>query len=120
MRKAGEHIYRSKAAKASIGLTLVLLLLAALPSYGQISFKAHEKHAQEMRKSLKEAEQTDLAFKDTHLNTSVYSFRKGTAARKRLKQEERSGYQFNENGNPVKWKKFFKMRKHKREKKKLN
>ena len=117
MRKAGQQIYKSKAAKASLGLTLLMLLLVALPGYGQISFKAHERHEREMRKSLKEAEQADLAYKDTHLNTNAYSFKKGVAARKRLKQQERSGYQFNENGKPVKWTKIFRKRKHKREKK---
>ena len=120
MIKEARRIYISRAVKAAVGLTLPLLLLAALPGYGQISFDAHEKHGQEMRKSLKEAGQTDLAYKETHLNTNAYTFRKGAAARKRLKQEERASYQFNENGKPVKWKKFFKMRKHKREKKKLN
>ena len=99
--------------KAALGL---LLLLVALPGYGQISFKAQEKHDREMRKSLREAEQADLAFKDTHLNTKAYTFRKGVAARKRLKQEERSSYQFSEKGKPVRWTKIFRKRKHKREK----
>lgn len=113
-----EHILVSKATKGVLCLAL-LLLLSALPGYGQISFNTHgKKHEQQVRKSLKEAEQADLAYKDTHLNTNAYTFKKGAAAHKRLKQDERSGYQFNDKGKPVKWTKFFKKRKHKRAKNK--
>lgn len=115
MEKAGECAYRRKVAKTAL-LSLTLLLFLALPGHAQISFTAHERHEREMRKSLKEAEKADPVYKETHLNTNAYTFRKGEAARKRLKQDERSVYKFNDSGKPVKRAWIFKKRKHKREK----
>ena len=112
-----ENIHVSKTMKVTLCLAL-LLLIGAMPGYAQISFKAHEKHGQEMRKSLKEAEQVELAYKETHLNTSAYTFKKGAVARKRTKKDERTSYLFNERGKPVKWFHFLKKNKYKREKKK--
>jgi hypothetical protein len=117
MRKVSVETCFKKALKALLSL-VVLLLFGALPGYGQISFNAQEKHEQKMRKSLKEAEQVELAHRETHLNISAYTFRKGAAARKRLKKDERSGYQFNDSGKPVKWKKALAKKKYKRAKKK--
>ena len=116
MGKAGACAYGSKVAGTAL-LSLTLFLFLASPSYGQISFKAHERHEREMRKSLKEAEKADPVYKETHLNTNAYTFRKGAAARKRLKQDERSVYKFNDSGKPVTRAWIFKKRKHNREKK---
>lgn len=96
---------------------VLLLLLVALPGYGQISFKMQEKHGREMRKSLKEAAKTDIVYKETHLNTNAYTFRKGTAVRNRAKKDELASYQFNERGKPIRWYHFLK-KKRKQEKKK--
>ena len=115
MGKAGECAHGSRVAKTAL-LCLTLLLFLALPGYAQISFTAHERHEREMRKSLKEAEKADPVYKETHLNTNAYTFRKGAAARKRLKQDERSVYKFNDSGKPMKRAWIFKKRKHKREK----
>ncbi|WP_458988075.1 hypothetical protein [Pontibacter sp. CAU 1760] len=93
------------------GVVALFWLLLAVPGYGQISFQ--EQHGQQMRKSLKEAERADPAYKDTHLNTSAYTFRKGAAARKRLKQQKRASYQFNEQGKPVRRFPLFRKKKHK-------
>ncbi|RDV11533.1 hypothetical protein DXT99_24320 [Pontibacter diazotrophicus] len=111
---------RSDAKKAvKVMLPLVLLLLfGALPGYGQISHKAQEKHGREMRKSLKEAAKADIAYKESHLNTNAYTFRKGAAARRQIKQDERASYQFNERGKPMRWFHFLKKKKYKREQKK--
>ncbi|WP_162054466.1 hypothetical protein [Pontibacter pamirensis] len=105
-----------KALKVILPLVL-LLLFGALPGYAQISFKAHENHGREVRKSLKEAAKADLAYKETHLNTNTYTFRKGTAARKRAKKDELASYQFNERGKPIRWYHFLK-KKRKQERKK--
>lgn len=112
-----ERVKVSKAMKVMLPLVL-LLLFGALPGYGQISHKAQEKHAREMRKSLKEAAKADLAYKETHLNINAYTFKKGAAARRRLKKDERASYQFNERGEPLKWYHFLKKRKYKQEKEK--
>ena len=106
----------NKAFKFILPLVL-LLLLGALPGYGQISFKAHENHGREVRKSVKEAAKADLAYKETHLNTNAYTFRKGTAARGRAKKDELASYQFNERGKPMRWYHFLK-KKRKQESKK--
>ncbi|GAB3525732.1 hypothetical protein GCM10027443_00060 [Pontibacter brevis] len=105
-----------KAMKYSLPLVL-LLLLVALPGYGQISFKTHDNHGREVRKSLKEAAKVDPAYKETHLNTNAYSFRKGTAARRRAKKDELASYKFNERGKPMRWYHFLK-KKRKQERKK--
>ncbi|MCJ8166083.1 hypothetical protein MKJ04_14645 [Pontibacter sp. E15-1] len=115
--KVGENKMIGKGVKPL--LSLALLLLAALPGYGQISFDAREKHEQKMRKSLKEAEQVEYTYKETHLNTSAYTFKKGAAARKRRKQDRRATYQFDENGKPARKILFFKKRKL-RQSKKIN
>jgi hypothetical protein len=109
--KVSEDNISRKAVKIVLSLAL-LLLFGASPSYGQISFKSHEKHGQKMRQSLKEAEQIELAHKETHLNPNTYTFRKGAPARKRVKQDERNSFHFNERGKPMKWTRFFKKKKY--------
>lgn len=96
---------------------VLLLLLVAMPGYSQISFNAQEKHGREMRKSLKEASKADIAYKETHLNPNAYTFKKGTAARKRIRKDELANYQFNERGKPIRWYHFLK-KKRKQEQKK--
>ncbi|MFD2246963.1 hypothetical protein [Pontibacter ruber] len=77
----------------------------------QISYKAVDQHNHLKRQSLKEADKTDVAYKDTHLNTSTYTFKKGEAGRKRVATNDgRNKYRFTERGNaaqslPVKLKK---------------
>ena len=105
------------AIKALLPLVL-LLLLGNIPGYGQISHKAQERHDREMRKALREAARADHTYKETHLNTNAYTYRKGTVARKRIKKDERASYQFNERGRPMKWYHFLKKKKYRQEKKK--
>jgi hypothetical protein len=54
-----------------------LLLLAACPAMAQISYKAVDKHEQLKKQSLREANQTEATYKDTHLNMEAYTFKKG-------------------------------------------
>ena len=97
--------------KYGLGL-LLFFLLGTLPGYGQISYQASAKHDQQLRKSLRDAEKVDSKYKDTHLNTDAYTFRKGEAGRKRLKKkDERDQFQFNVKGDPAKKIKLFKNKK---------
>ncbi|MFD3003747.1 hypothetical protein ACFS7Z_25550 [Pontibacter toksunensis] len=96
---------------------VLLILLVAMPGYGQISFNAQEKHGREVRKSLRDAAKADIAYKETHLNTNAYTFKKGTAARKRIRKDELASYHFNERGKPIRWYHFLK-KKRKQEQKK--
>jgi hypothetical protein len=89
----------------------VLILLSAGAAMAQISYKAVEHHNQQKRQSLKEAKQAEVEYKDTHLNTSTYTFKKGAPGRKRVAARDgRNKYRFTDSGNaaqglPVKIKK---------------
>jgi hypothetical protein len=96
--------------KYGLGL-LLFFLLGTLPGYGQISYQASAKHDQQLRKSLRDAEKVDSKYKDTHLNTGAYTFKKGEAGRKRLKKDGRDHLQFNVNGDPAKKMNLFKKKK---------
>lgn len=101
-----------------LALLLALVLLTAVPAFCQISYESAENHKQERKKFLKEAEKAEATYKDTHLNTGAYNFKKGEAGRRRLKaKDERGRYQFDENGEPVKKRKPFWKRKRKKVKK---
>ncbi len=115
--RAGEKNSISSALKPVLVLAL-LLLWGAVPGYAQISFDAREKHAQQVRQSLKEADVADYAYKDTHLNTNAYTFKRGAAARKRLKKDDRARYQFDENGMPARKFQLFRKKKDRQLKKK--
>ncbi|WP_139237131.1 hypothetical protein [Pontibacter akesuensis] len=94
-------------------------LVGTLPSYGQVNYKAEEKHEQKLKQSLKDAAKVDaVAYKDTHLNPDAYTFKKGVAGRKRLRNEERERLRFNTNGDPVKKISIFKKKYKPRAKKK--
>ncbi|WP_276499629.1 hypothetical protein [Pontibacter litorisediminis] len=95
------------ACKYGLGL-LLFFLLGTLPGYGQVSFQASAKHEQQLRKSLKDAEKVNSKYKDTHLNTDAYTFRKGEAGRKRLKKDDRAKLHFNVKGDPAKKLRLFK------------
>jgi hypothetical protein len=58
-----------------------LLLLAACPAMAQISYKTVDKHEQLKRQSLREANQVDATYKDTHLNMEAYSLKKGESGK---------------------------------------
>ena len=98
---------------------LLFFLLGVLPGYGQTSHTAIARHDQELKKSLKEAAKVDAAYKDTHLNTDAYTFRKGEAGRKRLRSNERAQYQFNVKGDAAKKLRLFKKKRHRQRKTKL-
>ncbi|MFD1188075.1 hypothetical protein [Pontibacter rugosus] len=90
----------------------MLLLLIGTPGYSQVNYQAEENHEQKLKQSLKDAAKVDaVTYKDTHLNTSAYTYKKGVAGRKRLRNEEREQYQFDTNGEPVKRKGLFKKKK---------
>ncbi|CAM3795356.1 hypothetical protein POKO110462_20100 [Pontibacter korlensis] len=94
------------------GLALLLFfLIGTLPGYGQTSFQASAKHEQQLRKSLRDAEKANAKYKDTHLNTDTYTFKKGEAGRRRVRNEERGKLQFNVKGDPVKKLKLFNKKK---------
>ncbi|OKL40613.1 hypothetical protein [Pontibacter flavimaris] len=96
--------------KYGLGL-LLFFLLGTLPGYGQVSYEASARHGQSLRKSLKDAEKVDSKYKDTHLNTNAYTFKKGEAGRKRVKKDERARLHFNVNGDPAKKLRLFKNKK---------
>ncbi|TPE40294.1 hypothetical protein [Pontibacter mangrovi] len=95
-----------KACKYGLGL-LLFFVAGTLPGYGQTSFEASAKHEQQLRKSLREAEKVDAKFKETHLNTDAYTFKKGASGRRRVRNNERDKMQFNVNGEPVRKLKIF-------------
>ncbi|PRY14776.1 hypothetical protein CLV24_10313 [Pontibacter ummariensis] len=68
-------------------LVLLLFFLFSVPVSAQINHVSHSKHEQELRQSLKEAAKVDALYKETHLNTDTYTFRKGVAGRKVSKRE---------------------------------
>lgn len=103
-----ESCFRT-ACKYGFGL-LLFFLLSTLPGYGQVSYEASAKHEQQLRKSLRDAEKVDNKYKDTHLNTDAYTFKKGEAGRKRVKEDKRPKLHFNVNGDPAKKLKLFKKR----------
>ncbi len=84
-----------------LALLVVLLIITIGSASAQISFKETAKHEQRKKRFLKQASQADAAYKDTHLNTEAYTFRKGKAARKRTVRDERDKYKFSENGQAV-------------------
>ncbi|WP_219337354.1 hypothetical protein [Pontibacter populi] len=86
---------------------LMLLLLGVVPAMAQIKNLSDDKQKKEQRRFLKEAEKTESTYKDSHLNTNAYTFKKGEAARKRVKKrDERRQYKFDEAGKPLKKKTF--------------
>lgn len=87
---------------------LLFFLLGTLPGYAQVSHETSAKHEQELRQSLKEASQLKTTYKDTHLNTDAYTFKKGAAGRRRVHKDNRDEYQFNMSGEPVKKRRLFK------------
>ncbi|GAB3826314.1 hypothetical protein GCM10028895_37090 [Pontibacter rugosus] len=57
---------------------LLLLLLIGTPGYSQVNYQAEENHEQKLKQSLKDAAKVDaVTYKDTHLNTSAYTYKKG-------------------------------------------
>ena len=85
----------------------LLLLLGAVPAMAQIQNLSDDKHKKEQKRFLKEAEKTESTYKETHLNTDAYTFKKGEAARKKVKKrDERRRYKFDEAGNQQKKKTF--------------
>ena len=83
-----------------LAVVAVLLVLSAASAVAQISYKAVDQHKQQKRRSLKEASQAEVEYKDTHLNTSAYTFKKGAPGRKRVATKDgRTKYRFTENGN---------------------
>ncbi len=98
---------------ASLG---VIMLCGLIPAEAQIKNQSTEKHKREQRRFLKEAENTESEYKETHLNTEAYTFKQGEAARKRAKKrDERRAYKFDEAGKPVKKKGLFKRKVTKKE-----
>ena len=86
----------------------IVLALGAVPVMAQIHTQTSEKQKKQQKRFLKEAEKTESAYKETHLNTEAYTFKRGEAARKRVtKRDERRQYKFNEAGSPQKKKTIF-------------
>lgn len=86
---------------------LMLLLLMVAPAIAQIQPQTAEAHKKEQKRFLKQAQKTESTYKDTHLNTEAYTFKRGEAARKKVKKhDERRKYKFDETGKPLKKKTF--------------
>ncbi|MBC5775860.1 hypothetical protein H8S95_17425 [Pontibacter sp. KCTC 32443] len=82
---------------------LIMLFIGTMPAMSQIKQQTEEKHKKERNQYLREAEKTESTYKETHLNTDAYTFKKGEAARKRVKKrDERRQYKFDETGKPLK------------------
>jgi len=91
-------------------LMIICLVLALLPegASAQTQTTTDGKHKKEQKRFLKEARNTESAYKETHLNTGSFTFRKGEAARKRAKKrDERLQYKFDDTGKPLKKKQLF-------------
>ncbi|WP_347160275.1 hypothetical protein [Pontibacter chitinilyticus] len=87
-------------------LLILPLLLAAAPAFAQISHTTEEQQRKEQKQFLKEADKTESVYKETHLNTAVYTFKKGEAARKRAKAKG-NNTALNDKGEPLtRWKLF--------------
>ncbi|MEJ8758486.1 hypothetical protein WG947_15840 [Pontibacter sp. H259] len=85
-----------------------ILTLLPLATEAQIQATTSGRHKKEQKRFLKEAKATESAYKDTHLNTRTYTFKKGESARKRVKKnDERRSYKFDEAGKPLKKKGLF-------------
>ncbi len=55
-----------------------MLLFVTMPAFSQISYATTDKHGKFLRKSLREANQSDVSvYGDTHLNMDAYTFKKG-------------------------------------------
>ena len=94
----------------------VILFVGIMPAMAQIRTQTVEKHKKQRERFLKEAEKTESTYKETHLNTDAYTFKKGEAARKRMKKrDERRRYKFDETGKPLKKKSFFRKKTTKKE-----
>ena len=91
----------------SVACILVMLFVGIAPAMAQIQSKSVEKHRKEQKRFQKEARKTESDYKATHLNTDAYTFKKGEAARKKVKKrDERRQYKFDETGKPLKKKTF--------------
>ena len=83
------------------------ILLPYLTS-AQIQQTTEVQHKKEQKRFLKQARATESAYKDTHLNTSTYTFKKGESARKRAKKaDEHQLYKYDDTGKPLKKKGLF-------------
>ncbi|WP_242926065.1 hypothetical protein [Pontibacter vulgaris] len=67
----------------------------------QISHKETSKHKLYKKRFLKQADKTEAAYKETHLNTEAYTFKKGKAARKKAVRDERGKYKFSQDGQAM-------------------
>lgn len=97
-----------------LACTVIVLLLTATPAVAQIDQKSHDDHKQQRKKFIKEAGETEAQYKNTHLNINSYTFKIGESGRKRAKRDERTQFQFNEAGEPVKKKGLFGKKKKKK------
>ncbi|WP_242922178.1 hypothetical protein [Pontibacter liquoris] len=98
---------------------LALLAFSALPAFAQISPESKEQQRKEQKRFLKEAAKTESVYKDTHLNTDTYTFKKGEAGRINAKNN-RAAYLFDENGKPIKKKKLFEKKRRQPKKKRID
>ncbi|MBB6613113.1 hypothetical protein H7F15_18885 [Pontibacter sp. Tf4] len=77
-------------------------------TFAQIKATTDSKHKKEQKRFLKEARKTESTYKETHLNTNTYTYKKGEAARKRaIKRDERRKYKYDDTGKPHKKKQIF-------------
>ncbi|PKV67451.1 hypothetical protein [Pontibacter ramchanderi] len=65
-----------------LALMTGMLLLAAWPAFGQITYTMTDKHGRLMRKALREADQVEATtYKETHLNMDAYTLKKGESGK---------------------------------------
>ena len=71
-----------------VGAGLVTIIFSVLPAYAQILYMSAADLKAETKKSKRQARQYPAEYKETHLNTANYNFKKGQAGRKVVSVEE--------------------------------
>lgn len=85
--------------KAAFVFMLITLSLN-LPVVAQIAFTNKAQLKAETRRSRREAARVEADYKESHLNTGNFTYKKGKSGRKQVEvQEGWESYQFNESGN---------------------
>ena len=63
----------------------VLFSVACRPATAQIAYSSEEKAEKMTKKSIREAKKYQADYKETHLNTQVYTYERGEMGRKKNK-----------------------------------
>ncbi|PIQ20847.1 MAG: hypothetical protein COW65_12665 [Cytophagales bacterium CG18_big_fil_WC_8_21_14_2_50_42_9] len=69
-------------------LSVILTVFACPSAWAQITYKSRSAIKAETRKSKRDAAQVEADYKDSHLNTAHYTYKKGVAGRKKVQISE--------------------------------